>query len=208
MFTGIITHLGLIQSITRDDNKDLLLKVLTKHNIERTLEIGCSIAINGVCLTLTKKEIPDITDHLTLFFQASDETCQKTTLKNWQKNQEVNLEFALRMGDELGGHMVLGHVDATANINAITTIKDSHQFTFEAPENLMKFIVEKGSVTLDGTSLTVNEVTKNSFNVNIIEHTIKNTIFKNAAIGSFVNLEIDALARYTVNYAAKNLKND
>ena len=208
MFTGIITHLGLIQSITRDDNKDLLLEILTQHNIERTLEIGCSIAINGICLTLTRKETSDISDHLALFFQASDETCQKTTLKDWQKKQEVNLEFALRMGDELGGHMVLGHVDSIAKISAITTIKDSHQFTFEAPHDLMKFIVEKGSVTLNGTSLTVNEVKENSFNVNIIEHTIKHTIFKHAAIGSFVNLEIDALARYTVNYAEKNLKND
>lgn len=208
MFTGIITHLGQIKSITRDDNKDLLLEILTQNTIERTFDIGCSIAINGICLTLTHKAISAVDNHLLLSFQASDETCQKTTLQNWQENQHVNLEFALRMGDELGGHMVLGHVDSVAKISAIKTIKDSHQFSFEAPPHLMKFIVEKGSVTLDGTSLTVNEIKENAFNVNIIEHTIKNTIFKHAAIGTFVNLEIDALARYTVNLAEKNLKND
>ncbi len=195
MFTGIITNLGTVESLTHNSKKDLLLKIsTTKINSKRTLEIGCSIACNGICLTLIEKKTQA---KQTIFsFQASAETCAKTTLKNWQIGQLINLEFALRVGDELGGHMVLGHVDATAKIKSIKPIQDSHQFTFSAPQNLMQFIVEKGSVTLDGISLTVNEVTKNSFSINAIPHTLANTILQNATVGNLVNLEIDAIARY------------
>jgi riboflavin synthase len=195
MFTGIITNLATIESLSRNKSQDLLLKVSTdKNKIERKLEIGCSIACNGVCLTLIEKKIA--AKKIVFSFQASNETCDKTTLKNWQIGKEINLEFAMRMGDEFGGHMVLGHVDATAQIKAIKRIKDSHKFTFSAPKNLMKFISQKGSVTLDGVSLTVNEVEKNQFSINAIEHTLKNTAFKNSQIGDLVNLEIDAIARY------------
>jgi riboflavin synthase len=195
MFTGIITNLATVESVNRNNSQDLLLKIsATKDKIERNLEIGCSIACNGICLTLIEKKI--LAKKVIFSFQASNETCSKTTLKNWQIGQKINLEFALRMGDEFGGHMVLGHVDATAKITKITRIKDSHKFTFSAPKNLMKFISQKGSVTLDGVSLTVNQVQKNQFSVNIISHTIANTAFKNAAAGHLVNLEIDAIARY------------
>ncbi len=195
MFTGIITNLATVESLSRNKSQDLLLKVSTdKNKIERKLEIGCSIACNGVCLTLIEKKIA--AKKIVFSFQASNETCDKTTLKNWQIGKEINLEFAMRMGDEFGGHMVLGHVDATAQIKAIKRIKDSHKFTFSAPKNLMKFISQKGSVTLDGVSLTVNEVEKNQFSINAIEHTLKNTAFKNSQIGDLVNLEIDAIARY------------
>ncbi len=195
MFTGIITNLATVESLDHNKSQDLLLKISTdKNKIERKLEIGCSIACNGVCLTLIEKKI--LAKKIIFSFQASNETCDKTSLKNWRMGQEINLEFALRMGDEFGGHMVLGHVDATAQIKAIKRIKDSHKFTFSAPKNLMKFISQKGSVTLDGVSLTVNEVEKNQFSVNAIEHTLKNTAFKNSQIGDLVNLEIDAIARY------------
>ena len=195
MFTGIITNLATVESLSRNKSQDLLLKIATdKNKIERTLEIGCSIACNGVCLTLIEKKIA--AKKIIFSFQASNETCDKTTLKNWQVGQEINLEFAMRMGDEFGGHMVLGHVDATAEIKAIKRIKDSQKFTFLAPKNLMKFISQKGSVTLDGISLTVNEVEKNQFSINAIEHTLKNTILKNSKVGDLVNLEIDTIARY------------
>lgn len=198
MFTGIITNLANVESLNRNKSQDLLLKISTdKNKIGRKLEIGCSIACNGVCLTLIEKKIAG--KKITFSFQASNETCEKTSLKNWQIGQEINLEFAMRMGDEFGGHMVLGHVDATAQIKAIKRIKDSHKFTFSAPKKLMKFIAEKGSVTLDGVSLTINEVEKNQFSINAIEHTLKNTAFKNSQIGDLVNLEIDAIARYVSN---------
>lgn len=203
MFTGIITNLGTVESLSCNSKKDLLLKISTAKNlVKRKFEIGCSIAVNGICLTLIEKKI--LGRKIIFSFQASKETCEKTTLESWKINQKTNLEFALRVGDELGGHMVLGHVDATAEITKITKVKDSHQFTFQAPKNLMKFISEKGSVTLDGVSLTVNEVQKESFSVNIIWHTLENTIFKNYQKGNFINLEIDAMARYAAKILQKN----
>ena len=192
MFTGIITHLGKISELKKNPKKDLLLKISVVGKINRKLAIGCSIACNGICLTLIEQK------KSLLSFQASRETCEKTTLENWKIGEEINLEFALRAGDELGGHMVLGHVDGTAKILAIQPIKDSKKFTFSTKKELMKFIAEKGSVTLNGASLTVNKVEKNSFSVNLIPHTIANTAFKNAAVNDFINLEIDVIARYVL----------
>jgi riboflavin synthase len=192
MFTGIITHLGKISELKKNPKKDLLLKISVVGKINRKLVIGCSIACNGICLTLIEQK------KSLLSFQASKETCEKTTLENWKIGEEINLEFALRAGDELGGHMVLGHVDGTAKILAIQPIKDSKKFTFSAKKELMKFIAEKGSVTINGASLTVNEVEKNSFSVNLIPHTIANTAFKDSAVNDFINLEIDVIARYVL----------
>ena len=192
MFTGIITHLGKISELKKNPKKDLLLKISVVGKINRKLVIGCSIACNGICLTLIEQK------KSLLSFQASKETCEKTTLENWKIGEEINLEFALRAGDELGGHMVLGHVDGTAKILTIQPIKDSKKFTFSTKKELMKFIAEKGSVTLNGASLTVNKVEKNSFSVNLIPHTIANTAFKNAAVNDFINLEIDVIARYVL----------
>lgn len=195
MFTGIITNIGKVEALDFNTKKDLLLKISTdKNKISRQLEIGCSIASNGICLTLISKKISG--KKIIFSFQASNETCKKTNLKNWKIAEEINLEFALRLGDELGGHMVLGHVDDLAKIKKITKIKESHEFIFETKKELMKFIASKGSVTLNGVSLTTNEVKGNSFSVNIIPHTIANTNFKNAKIGDLVNLEIDPIARY------------
>ena len=195
MFTGIITNLGTVTELKSNPKKDLLIKISAiKSQIKRKLEIGCSIACNGICLTLVEKKI--IKGKVILSFQASKETIDKTNLKSWKIGQIINLEFSMRLGDELGGHMVLGHVDGTAKISKITKIKDSHEFVFEAQKNLMNFIVKKGSITINGTSLTVNEISKNSFSVNLIPHTINNTSFKNSAAGDLVNLEIDVIARY------------
>lgn len=201
MFTGIITHLGEITELNFNKKNDLLLEISTAQKITRDLAIGCSIACNGICLTLVSKKI--VAKKTSLTFQASKETCEKTTIGGWKVGQIINLEFALRACDELGGHMVLGHVDACAKITEISPVKDSLKFTFAAPTNLMPFIAKKGSVTLDGISLTVNEVKKNHFSINAIPHTLENTSLKNAQVGKLVNLEIDALARYVKNFLQK-----
>lgn len=197
MFTGIITHLGKINKSQNNSKKDLLLEIsIEKNLVKRKLEIGCSIAINGICLTLISKKISG--KNLLLSFQASKETCDKTTLSKLKIAEIVNLEFALRVGDELGGHFVLGHVDEIAKISTIKKVKDSTEFTFLTSTKLMKFIAAKGSIVINGVSLTVNEVIKNSFSVNIIPHTFTHTNFKNLKKGDAVNLEIDALARYVL----------
>lgn len=205
MFTGIITNAGIVESISRNNKSDILLQVSTlKKNVSRTLEIGCSIACNGICLTLLEKKISG--QKVIFSFQASKETEQKTTLNQWQIGQEINLEFALRVGDELGGHMVLGHVDATAKIIQIKKIKDSHLFEFQAPKDLLPFIVKKGSVTIDGISLTVNETNSDKFSINAIKHTLENTNLQHQKIGNLVNLEIDTLARYILNSHFRSTK--
>jgi riboflavin synthase len=202
MFTGIITQLGKIESLDFNQKKDLLLEISSNQKMNRKLEIGCSIACNGICLTLISKKNSSTK---TIFaFQASDETCKKTNLKNWKIGEIINLEFALRAGDELGGHMVLGHVDDVAKVKSIKKIKDSHQFIFETKKDLMKFIAPKGSITLNGVSLTVNEVTKNNFSVNIIKHTLDNTNFLQLKTSDLVNLEIDVIARYIMNASQRN----
>ncbi|MBM3579885.1 MAG: riboflavin synthase [Alphaproteobacteria bacterium] len=190
MFTGIITHLGKISALKSDKKKDLLLKISVAGKIDRKLTIGCSVALNGICLTLVSKE------KNILSFQASKETYELTSLSRWQVGQVVNVEFALRAGDEFGGHFVLGHVDGTALIKEIKPVKDSKKFVFEVKKDLLKFIVRKGSITLDGVSLTVNEVNKNTFSINLIPHTITYTTFKHALVEDLVNLEIDVIARY------------
>lgn len=198
MFTGIITHIGEIKKIEFNDNKDCLLAIFIANKITRKLEIGCSVACNGICLTLIKKS------EQTLYFQASQETQAVTTLKNWSLNQKINIEFALRLGDEFSGHIVLGHVDGCAKLKAKMPIKDSWQMIFKLEKkssDLTKYIAKKGSICIDGISLTVNEVEKNSFTVNIIKHTFDNTNLGKIKIGDEVNIEIDIVARY-VNKAS------
>lgn len=194
MFTGIITHLGTVEEVKNNSTKDLLLTISTQQILQRKLEIGCSIACNGVCLTLVAKKKSGTKQLLS--FQASKETLGKTTLTYWRIGDLINLEFALRMGDELGGHLVAGHIDGIAKISTIRKIKDSRKVTFTTPKSLMKFIAPKGSITIDGTSLTVNTVNENSFSVNLISHTIAHTSFQNSEIGQHVNIEVDLLARY------------
>lgn len=199
MFTGIITNFGSISNLEKTQEKDLLLEISTQKNkVNRNLDIGCSISCNGICLTLIKKT--ENANQYLLQFQASNETCSKTTIGNWQKNQLINLEFSLRAGDEFGGHMVSGHVDDKSQIISIIKNNQSHIFEFTIPQNLKKFIVKKGSITIDGVSLTVNEVKETSFMINVISHSFENTIFKNYKTDDFVNLEIDTIARYIGNY--------
>lgn len=193
MFTGIITNIGIVEKIKFSPKKDCLLAISIKEKISRKLEIGCSIACDGICLTLIKKE------KNLLFFQASEETGAKTALKKWFIGKKINIEFALRVGDEFGGHIVSGHIDGCAKLKTVKTIKDSISMTFALEKNatsLTKYIVEKGSICLNGTSLTINKTNGKLFAVNIIPHSLNNTNFAEIKVGDLVNVEIDLIARY------------
>jgi riboflavin synthase len=154
------------------------------------IPLGASIANNGVCLTVIERDADSFT------VQASAETLSKTTLGSWQVGSRVNLERALKLGDELGGHIVSGHVDGVGRVVSITPENESLRWRFDVPRELARFIAPKGSVAINGTSLTVNEVDGTSFGINIIAHTAANTTFGLLQPGDAVNIEIDTLARY------------
>jgi riboflavin synthase len=187
MFTGIITDVGRVRSIERQG--DTRFTIETVFDME-TVPIGASIANCGVCLTVIEKGPGWFT------VQASGETLSKTTLGGWREGTRVNLERAMKLGDELGGHIVSGHVDGVATVVDIRPDGESVRITFETPANLAKYVASKGSVALDGVSLTVNEVEGARFGVNIIPHTQVATTFGELKPGDRVNLEIDMLARY------------
>ncbi len=196
MFTGIITDLGKIAEISKGDAA-ARFKIATSYNTEG-IEMGASIACNGCCLTVTEKG-PDW-----FAVDASKETLDKTTLGDWKTGTRINLERALKFGDELGGHLVSGHVDGVGNVTAIADEEGSKRYTVAPPSELMKFIAPKGSVTLDGVSLTVNEVENGTFGVNIIPHTQTVTTFGTLEPGSALNVEIDLLARYVARLLPPN----
>ncbi|PCD76211.1 riboflavin synthase [Pseudothioclava arenosa] len=187
MFTGIITDIGEVLEL--EQAGDLRARIGCAYDMEG-VDIGASIACNGVCLTVISKGA-DWFD-----VQISAESVAKTNIGDWAVGARLNLERALKVGDELGGHIVSGHVDGVAEIVAMTDEGDSTRFTFRAPETLARFIAPKGSVALNGTSLTVNEVSGCDFGVNIIPHTKAVTIWGRAQVGDRINLEIDTLARY------------
>jgi riboflavin synthase len=195
MFTGIVTDIGEV--IALEQAGDLTVRIATAYD-PATIDLGASIACDGVCLTV----IATGTAPRNWFdVQVSAETVSKTNLANWTSGRRTNLERALRVGDELGGHIVSGHVDGTATILEPRDEGDSTRFTFEAPAHLARFIAPKGSVALNGTSLTVNEVAGSTFGVNIIPHTKEVTTWGSAKTGDAVNLEIDTLARYVARLA-------
>ncbi|MGR3563957.1 MAG: riboflavin synthase [Heliomarina sp.] len=189
MFTGIVTDIGTVAEL--DQQGDLRARISTSYDTSR-IDMGASIASDGVCLTVIDLG-PDWYD-----VQISAETVSKTNIgKNgWKVGKRLNLERALKVGDELGGHVVSGHVDGTAEVLDIRDEGDSTRFTFRAPRELARFIAPKGSVALNGTSLTVNEVSDCDFGVNLIPHTKEVTTWGEVAIGDAINLEIDTLARY------------
>ena len=195
MFTGIITDIGKIAKVTvnKDGAGDTRFDVITAYD-PAGIDMGASIAHSGVCLTVIEKGTNEEGHWFAV--EASKETLDVTSAKNWKEGTPLNLERALKMGDELGGHIVSGHVDGLATIKAMTPEGDSMRFTFEADKELMAFIAPKGSVTLDGTSLTVNEVEGLTFGVNLIQHTQAVTTWGRSKVGDIVNLEIDVLARY------------
>jgi riboflavin synthase len=191
MFTGIIREVGTVLSCREEG--DTYLRISCARAPE-TIEIGASIACNGICLTVLETGTQDGASWFEV--SASAETKAKTTLGAWGPGHRVNLEPALRLGDELGGHIVSGHVDGVGEILSISPEGASHRFRFRAPQGLGKFIASKGSIAIDGISLTVNEVEGAEFGVNIIPHTWNVTSLAATAPGSKVNLEIDLLARY------------
>ncbi|HKL06979.1 MAG TPA: riboflavin synthase [Roseovarius sp.] len=187
MFTGIITDVGRVRQL--DKLGDLRARIASAYDMAG-VDIGASIACDGVCLTVVDKG-EDWFD-----VDISAETVSKTNLAQWAEGRRVNLERALKVGDELGGHIVSGHVDGLAKVVDIRDEGDSTRVTLRAPDDLARFIAPKGSVALNGTSLTVNEVSGRDFGINFIPHTKQVTTWGDVAVGDSVNLEIDTLARY------------
>lgn len=194
MFTGIITDIGTVAAV--EMRGDMRARIDCGYDMA-TVDLGASIACDGVCLTVVDKGQGWFTVDI------SAETLSKTNIgaEGWQAGRRLNLERALRVGDELGGHIVSGHVDGVARVVDLHDEGGSLRLTFEAPPALARYIAPKGSVALNGTSLTVNEVAGNRFGVNLIPHTRQVTTWGGVAMGDGVNLEIDTLARYVARLA-------
>jgi riboflavin synthase len=192
MFTGIITDVGRVRSI-RQTNRDRRFEIETAYDLDG-VEIGASISHAGCCLTVVEK------GDGWFAVEVSAETLSMTTLGNWIQGDPINLERAAKLGDELGGHLVSGHVDGVGEVLSVTPEGGSHRFRFRVPAPLHRFIAPKGSIAVDGVSLTVNEVDADVFGVNIIPHTWEVTTLGQLKAGSRVNLEIDVLARYVARW--------
>ena len=188
MFTGIVTDIGRI--VETRVTGDLRARIATKYDVAG-IDIGASIACDGVCLTVVALGPEGWFD-----VEISGETVSKTNLGGWVSDKRVNLERALKVGDELGGHIVSGHVDGLAEVVEVRPEGGSVRVTFRAPDALARFIAPKGSVALNGTSLTVNEVAGSEFGVNFIPHTQSATTWGEVSVGDKVNLEVDTMARY------------
>jgi len=192
MFTGIVTDIGRVRSVRQTD-RDRRYEVETVWDTA-TIDLGASISHAGCCLTVTEK------GEGWFAVEVSGETLSKTKLGDWAEGARVNLERAARLGDELGGHIVSGHVDGLGQIVSITPEGGSHRIVVEAPAPLHRFIAPKGSITVDGVSLTVNGVQERRFDLNIIPHTWNATTLGALKVGDRVNLEIDMLARYLARW--------
>lgn len=193
MFTGIVTDVGVVASATPLP-EGVRLRINTAYD-PAGIDIGASIASSGVCLTVVA--LPESGSNDRWFeVEAWEEALRLTTVANWQPGTRINLERALKIGDELGGHIVSGHVDGKAQIVDRKEEGDAVRFTLEAPSDLARFIAPKGSVALDGTSLTVNRVDRTRFDVLLISHSLSVTTWGERQVGDFINLEIDTMARY------------
>ena len=206
MFTGIITDIGTLVSVDRDTSGERsqwgdTRMVVDSHYNCKTIAIGASIAHAGACMTVVEKEVTS--KGCRYAFDISDESLDKTTLSDWTVGHKMNLERAMTAADELGGHLVSGHVDQVGRLEAKTELAGSLKLDFSAPENLMSTIAPKGSVTIDGVSLTVNNVDREQFSVNIIPHTAEVTTLGQLQVGDKVNLEIDLIARYVARYLSQ-----
>ncbi|HEY6578056.1 MAG TPA: riboflavin synthase [Rhizomicrobium sp.] len=195
MFTGIVSDIGQVRRVEK--RGDAHFAIATAFDVSK-IEIGASMACAGVCMTVVDKG--NANDRW-FVVTASGETLAKTTVGGWKTGDRVNLERPLRVGDELGGHIVTGHVDGAAEILSTAPEGESVRMTFAAPRALAPYLAPKGSVALDGVSLTVNEAEGEQFGVNLIPHTLKATTFGRARPGARVNLEIDVLARYVARLA-------
>jgi len=187
MFTGIVTDVGTVRSA--EQRGDLRLVIETGYDMD-TVDLGASISCSGVCLTVVDKG----DDWFAV--DVSGETASKTARDHWREGARLNLERALRLGDELGGHIVTGHVDAVSEVTGLAADGDSTRMELRLAKNLAPMIAPKGSITLDGVSLTINDVTGDHFSVNVIPHTGQNTTLGNLKLGQQLNVEIDVLARY------------
>lgn len=201
MFTGIVTDVGEVLRVEK--NGDTRFVIGTSYDTSR-VDIGASIACAGACLTVVDKGVCPEGALKPFWFavDASGETLACTSLGSWKEGVRINLERALKVGDEIGGHIVSGHVDGVGKVVSITPEGDSLRYRFEAPADLAKYIASKGSITVEGVSLTVNEVDGCQFGVNIIPHTQSVTSLGVLSVGDAVNLEIDVLARYVARLQA------
>jgi riboflavin synthase len=192
MFTGIVTDVGRVRRV-QETERDRRYEIETAWDVSG-IDLGASISHAGCCLTVVEKGAGWFA------VEVSNETLSKTTLGVWAEGDRVNLERAARLGDEMGGHVVSGHVDGVGTVVSVTPEGGSHRVTFEAPDPLHRMIAPKGSITIDGVSLTVNEVEGRRFGVNLIPHTWDYTTLGDLKPGDRVNLEIDMLARYLARW--------
>lgn len=198
MFTGLVTDVGLLTAVSGKDNRRFTIECAYDM---ATVAMGASIACNGVCLTVVSKTSNSFT------VDVSGETLSVTTLSRWEEGARVNLERSLKVGDELGGHIVSGHVDCCGTLKSLTVVEQSHKLVFAVPSKFAHLLVQKGSVAINGVSLTVNDVTDTpdatEFSVNIIPHTWEVTALSQLVEGDSVNIEFDLLARYVARMQAK-----
>ncbi|KQR73384.1 riboflavin synthase [Rhizobium sp. Leaf341] len=198
MFTGIVTDIGKVERVTPLD-AGIRLRVATAYD-PATIDIGASISHSGVCLTVTA--LPEQGANERWFeVEAWEEALRLTTIAGWSAGARINLERALKIGDELGGHIVSGHVDGTAEILSVEAEGEATRFRLDAPEHLARFVAPKGSVALDGTSLTVNAVDGTVFDVLLIRHSLEVTTWGERKAGDRVNFEVDTMARYAARLA-------
>ena len=197
MFTGIIKDFGLIIKIEKSGDWEIEIQPSWKS---QDIDVGASISCSGICLTV-KKFI-----NKNFIIDVSHETISKTNVSDWNIGTKINLEKSLKIGDELGGHFVTGHIDGVAKVFCIEKINDSHKIIFTVPSTFLKYIVQKGSISLNGVSLTVNEVYDNKFSVNIIDYTWNETTFNLIKVSQYINFEIDIISRYLLNKRENYLK--
>ena len=194
MFTGITTNIGIVKEV----NKNISGEYTIESDIDLSdVKVGSSILCSGICLTIVKKEKSFFTVNI------SEETLKVTNSKNWKKGTKLNLEKSLKVGDELGGHIVTGHIDKTSCLIGKKKLQKSLILIFELPSELKRFVCKKGSIAIEGISLTVNQVEDKSFSISIIPHTFDITTLGSIKKGDIVNLEIDILARYIENNIKK-----
>lgn len=193
MFTGIVTDIGEIRTVTAQSNNLGRIEIACGYDAA-SIALGASISCSGICLTVV--DVKKVQDRTIFAVDAAAETLAITTAGQWRAGTTINLERSLRAGDELGGHIVSGHIDGLAEIVFREDMQDQARIVLRAPKNLARFIAPKGSVTLDGISLTVNDVLDDQFSVHIIPHTLAVTTLGSAKAGSKLNLEIDVMARY------------
>ena len=188
MFTGLIEDIGVVTALTRR-GEAALLSVETALPLSE-ISLGDSVAVSGACLTVTAKEGRGVT------FDVSPESIARTTIGRLRSGSRVNLERALKLGERLGGHIVSGHIDCCGRLSRIESRSGNHQLHYTLPVEQLRYLVEKGSVTIDGVSLTVNRVSKDGFSVNIIPHTFTNTTLEKTRVGDEVNIETDIIGKY------------